>query len=253
MLLNDTVAEEVYFAFRKAQIKGMETKRLSCIHVSDLIKPCMRLVTYGRIEKPLQTAQDIKSMFIGQAIHSITNLSTFKAEHELQLVYDWVNDKGYDKAPDDLKDRPLDFISGTIDDIVYVDKQPIIVDKKTTGSIDYFHRRDATANDGHRLQINCYRVLYEKVYGKDIKKGCVMYISNSVSKDNSIKNEPIAIAFNLTNPEGVLNMMITNAKVIKDSMENKILPGRTKNFLCDGMCPFATKCFTDDRKTWDEV
>ena len=144
----------------------------------------------------------------------------------------------------------MDFIAGSIDDIVIVDGDPVIVDKKTTGSIEYFHSRTATANDGHRLQINCYGVLLDKCYHMLVKKGCVMYIPNSVSKDNSIKNEPIAHAFNLTKPEETLNMMKTNAAIIKDAVTKKTLPGRTKNFLCDGMCPYAVKCFTDERVKW---
>ncbi len=255
MLLNETVEDKVYFAYRKSQIEGMETPRLKCIHVSDLIKPCMRLVTYNNMGEPAKTAQDIKSMFIGQAIHSITDMSTSKEDHEKLLIYDWVNDKGYTslyelEEGEEIKRRPWDFIAGSIDDIVLIDGAPIIVDKKTTGSIEYFHSRTATANDGHRLQINCYGVLLEKCYGRLSKKGCVMYIPNSVSKDNSIKNEPIAHAFSLTKPEEVLNMMKTNAAIIKDAMTNKTLPGRTKNFLCDGMCPYAVKCFTDDRVIW---
>ena len=251
MLLNETVSDKVYFAYRKAQIKGMETPRLKCIHVSDLIKPCMRLVTYNNMGEPAKTAQDIKSMFIGQAIHTITDLSTNIIDHEKLLLYDWVNDKGYTgPTGTDIKMRPWDFIAGSIDDIVDVDGEPVIVDKKTTGSIEYFHSRTATANEGHRLQINCYGVLLEKCYGIKVKKGCVMYIPNSVSKDNSIKNEPIAHAFNLTKPEETLNMMKTNAAIIKDAMTKHTLPGRTKNFLCDGMCPYAVKCFTDDRVKW---
>jgi len=211
----------------------------------------MRLVTYNNMGVPAKTAQDIKAMFIGQAIHAITDLSDDKEDHEKLLLYDWVNDVGYvGPKGTEIDKRPWDFIAGSIDDIVYVEGQPVIVDKKTTGSIEYFHSRTADVNEGHRLQINCYRVLYEKCFGKDIKKGCVVYIPNSVSKDNSIKTEPIAIAFSLTKPEEILNMMKTNAAVIKDSMINKILPGRTKNFLCDGMCPHAVKCFTDDRVTW---
>jgi len=251
MLLNETVADAVYFAYRKSQIEGMETPRLKCIHISDIIKPCMRLVTYNNMGEPAKTAQDIKSMFIGQAIHAITDMSTNTDDHEKLLLYDWVNDKGYTSPHDtEIKMRPWDFIAGSIDDIVYVEGEPVIVDKKTTGSIEYFHGRTADVNDGHRLQINCYKVLYQKCYGKDIKKGCVMYIPNSVSKDNAIKNEPIAKAFSLTKPEETLNMMKTNAAIIKDAVINKILPGRTKNFLCDGICPYAVKCFTDDRTSW---
>ena len=45
--------------------------------------------------------------------------------------------------------------------------------------------------------------------------------------------------------------MVEKAKIIKDSLVNKTLPERTKNFLCDGMCPFATKCFEDNREKYE--
>ena len=34
---------------RKAQVNAMETERLGIIHVSDVIKPCMRYVVYSKI------------------------------------------------------------------------------------------------------------------------------------------------------------------------------------------------------------
>ena len=42
------------------------------------------------------------------------------------------------------------------------------------------------------------------------------------------------------------------ATIIKDALLNKTLPKRTKCFLCDGMCPYASKCFTDNRESYEE-
>ena len=76
-----------------------------------------------------------------------------------------------------------------------------------------------------------------------------MYISNSVSKED--RDKPVALSFKLDDPDKVLQEMIAKAKIIKDSLINKTLPERTKNFLCDGMCPFATKCFGDEREKYE--
>ena len=46
--------------------------------------------------------------------------------------------------------------------------------------------------------------------------------------------------------ETTLADMIEKARIIKGVYELKFLPERTKNFLCDGFCPYATKCFTDN-------
>jgi hypothetical protein len=44
--------------------------------------------------------------------------------------------------------------------------------------------------------------------------------------------------------------MIEKSRIIKDSMSDGTLPERTKCFLCDGMCPYASLCFEDNRTNW---
>ena len=75
MIKLDDVASKVYFDFRKAQVEGMHTERLGKIHVSDLIKPCMRYVAYSKYTPKMSDTEDIKSLFFGQAIHNITMLN----------------------------------------------------------------------------------------------------------------------------------------------------------------------------------
>jgi hypothetical protein len=251
VVLNSDVNKEVYFAYRKAQLKAMETERLGQIHVSDLIKPCMRYVMYGKFmprEYASLNTEDIKSMFYGQAVHKVTNLSTKPDDNELFLAYDYEKDKpiSYKEAlkikPDDP--RQLDIIYGSIDDLVEVDGELIIVDKKTTGSIEYFQRATSKASESHIQQINCYGVLLKKCYNREAKRGCNIYISNSISKDK--RDIPVPITYKLGKPEEYLNMMVTNARAIKDAMKSKKLPDRTRCFLCDGMCPYINKCFGED-------
>ena len=79
MILNSDVNKKAYFAYRKAQMVAMGTERLGVIHVSDLIKPCMRNVMYGKFvphEFKQMTTEDMKAMFYGQAVHKVTNMST---------------------------------------------------------------------------------------------------------------------------------------------------------------------------------
>ena len=47
MIKLEDVANKAYFAMRKAQVNAMQTERLGKIHVSDVIKPCMRYVVYN--------------------------------------------------------------------------------------------------------------------------------------------------------------------------------------------------------------
>ena len=46
--------------------------------------------------------------------------------------------------------------------------------------------------------------------------------------------------------------MVEKANIIKRSMTEEILPERTKCFLCDGMCPYASICFEDNREKWSQ-
>ena len=44
MLKLDDINSEIYFHWRRAQLDALKTERLGQIHVSDIIKPCMRNV-----------------------------------------------------------------------------------------------------------------------------------------------------------------------------------------------------------------
>ena len=44
MLKLEDINNHVYFELRRAQTEAMKTERLGKIHVSDIIKPCMRNV-----------------------------------------------------------------------------------------------------------------------------------------------------------------------------------------------------------------
>jgi len=253
MVLKSYIQDAAYFAFRRAQIKGLETDRLDCIHVSDLISPCMRNVIYSKITpEKSSTTEDMKFLYFGQCLHANSNMASKPEYHEMKLLYNWVTDAEQLIV---MKENKWDYIAGSIDDIIEVDGELIICDKKTTGSIDYFspnswNKGTPRANEGHKLQTNMYRVLLNKCKKLDAKWGCNIYIDNCVSKDK--KDKPSAIAYKLQDPEETLGQMVQAAEIIKEAMTEGVLPERTKNYLCDGVCPHSTKCFTDDRKKWNE-
>ena len=58
---------------------------------------------------------------------------------------------------------------------------------------------------------------------------------------------PAIIATPLDSIENTIKKIKANGKIIKDAMVNGIIPPKVKNFLCDGYCPYATFCFTDER------
>ena len=254
MLKLEDISNEVYFQFRRSQMEALKTERLGQIHVSDIIKPCMRNVIYRKV-LPQQgsNTEDLKSLYFGQILHSNSEIA--KGEHhEKFLAYDYVRDESLTR--EEALEIPLDdprqlhIIYGSIDDLLKIGGKWVITDKKTTGSIDYFSRATAKVSDSHRDQINRYRVLLKKCYDIDADFGCVIYISNSVDKEK--RDKPIPISFKLRPIEETLTDMVEKANIIKRSMTEEILPERTKCFLCDGMCPYASICFEDNREKWSQ-
>ena len=144
----------------------------------------------------------------------------------------------------------MDIIYGSIDDLMKVGDKWVICDKKTTGSIGYFSKATSKPSDSHKDQINRYRVLLHKCYGINADFGCVIYISNKIEKD--VRDKPVCLSFKLQPYEDIVEDMKRKATIIKDALLNKTLPKRTKCFLCDGMCPYASKCFTDNRESYEE-
>ena len=254
MLKIEDVNNKVYFEFRRSQLDAMKTERLGQIHVSDIIKPCMRNVIYKKV-LPEQRAstEDMKSLYFGQIVHSNSQIAKDE-HHEKFLAYDYVRDEPLtyeeSKAIPENDPRQLDIIYGSIDDLIKVGEKWVICDKKTTGSIDYFSRATSKASDSHRDQINRYRVLLKKCYDIDAEFGSVIYISNRVEKDK--RDKPVVISFKLRPIEETLLDMIEKANIIKKSMTEEYLPERTKCFLCDGMCPYASLCFQDNREKWTD-
>ena len=172
--------------------------------------------------------------------------------HDMFLAYNYVKDEPLTRE-EALKIDPedpeqLDIIYGSIDDLLKIGDKWVICDKKTTGSIDYFKRATSRASDTHVDQINMYRVLLQKCYNIDATFGCVVYMSNQVSKED--RDKIIPLASKLRPVEETLTKLVEKAKIIKESLTDKVLPPRTKNFLCDGMCPYATMCFTDERESY---
>ena len=254
MLKLEDINNEVYFQFRRSQVEALGTERLGQIHVSDLIKPCMRNVIYKKTEPQTGVStEDIKSLYYGQCVHNNSQIADID-HHEMFLAYDYVRDEAikYEDAVKIPSDDPrqLDIIYGSIDDLIKVKGEWVITDKKTTGSIDYFSKARSKPSESHVDQINRYRVLLKKCYNIDAERGAVIYVSNKVESDK--RDKPIVMSFKLDPVESTLKDMIEKSRVIKASLTEFTLPERTKCFLCDGMCPYATKCFGDNRTHYEK-
>jgi len=235
-------------------MEAMHTERLGVIHVSDIIKPCMRNVIYKKtIPDSGMSTENAKSLYFGQVVHSNSQVAKDDKYHEMFFAYDYVRDESLTREEalaipvDDP--RHLDIIYGSADDVLKIDGKWVICDKKTTGSIDYFSKATSKASDSHKDQINRYKVLLKKCYDIEADFGCIIYISNRIEKDK--RDKPAILSFKLRPVEETLEDMINKSNIIKDALTNKVLPERTKCFLCDGMCDYASMCFTDERSSFD--
>ena len=111
--------------------------------------------------------------------------------------------------------RWYDIVIGTMDDVLKIDGDYVITDKKTTGSIDYFSRYNSKPSDSHVDQINTYRVLLKKCMNIDSTHGAIIYISSSINKEKNDK--PVVMPFKLTEVEKTLEKMKKNQAIIKDA------------------------------------
>ena len=108
MLKLEDVNDAVYFQWRRAQLDALKTERLGQIHVSDIIKPCMRNVIYKKTEPASgSSSEDIKSLWFGQIVHSNSQLAD-PEHHEMFLAYDYVRDEAltYEEAKEIPEDDP---------------------------------------------------------------------------------------------------------------------------------------------------
>jgi len=93
MIKLSDIESEAYFGFRRAQVEAMKTERLGVIHVSDIIKPCMRNVIYKKTMPDTgMTTEDFKSLYFGQAVHSNSMIAE-PQHHEKFLAYNYVKDE----------------------------------------------------------------------------------------------------------------------------------------------------------------
>ena len=249
MVLNRVIAEAAYFAFRKAQLKAMHTERLGLIHVTDIIKECPRMQYYGKHITTGINTRDMKSLFYGQAVHKCTNMSTNPKDNELFFAWDFMNDKSYNlndakKLLEIYPDAKYDILFGSADDIIEIDGEYIICDKKTTGNMDTYSLKKGEAYSNHKDQLNVYRVLFNKCYGKDAKKGCNIYISNGV--DRELRVDVIPCAYNLRPYDEMLKEVTDKCKAMRADLIFGHLPDAVKNNACYEWCPHVEKCVNNE-------
>jgi len=234
------IEDDAFFAFRKTQANVLETGRIDCLHVSDLIKECQRMVYLNKI-KPIigMDTTSAKRLYLGQLVHNNSDMSNIHM-HEVPFLYNWVTDEGVDGDTFHgiHPSTKWDYIAGSADDIRKVGDKYIICDKKTKTKMDGLARYGPS--DENKLQLNMYRVLLKKNYGIDAEWGCNVYVDVNTESPRDVV---LPIAYKLKPIEETLDTMVQTAEYLKDALLNKKMPPVHKCYLCDGYCPHATFCF----------
>ena len=92
--------------------------------------------------------------------------------------------------------------------------------------------------------MNVYRLLFNKCYGRDAKKGVNIYITNGV--DRELRTDVIPCAYNLRPVDEMEIEVKAKCMAFREYFKEKILPGAVKNNACFEWCPHVEKCVNND-------
>jgi len=210
--------------FKKAQSdKVLDSERTRAVHVSNLTESCMRKTWYGfhQPELPVDYAS-ICNFFLGTILHENVELG----ERNEVPVSANIRTMMPLKAGEINNQNFYDCITGTIDDLVDVDGETIIVDKKTANRIP------EQPAPGYVLQINIYKLLLfinEKI---EINRGAILYLD----KPSSFL-ESKCFVFDLMSLDEIKKMVTEKLDQLKMDSE----PRRIITDKCN-WCPFLKMC-----------
>lgn len=193
------------------------------IHVSDLTSECMRKAWYRLNDHAVDLKDFKKSLPLvhGTALHEVCNLGG--VEHELSM---FCNIKEGRNKED--KDSLYDCVKGSMDDLVEIDDELIICDKKTTKK-----SIPREVPDQYKAQMNIYKLLYYiSSGGVEIERACIIYIDKS-----SAWERHKARCFDLKPIEEIRQYVLDKLQILDTATP----PKKVVTFLCP-WCSYYTEC-----------
>jgi ATP-dependent exoDNAse (exonuclease V) beta subunit len=242
----DQIKEKVVQTYRQAQqdyMKRSNNKRLNTWHVSDFVSECIRKTYYSKLH-PEKFSPEKQSLFwFGHIVHEHTPLSKI---NELTMCYDIETDMAL--TPEEVLEKPFDqlgtIITGTLDDLMKINGEFVIADKKTFTGGGYYKK--TSPDYSYELQLNIYRVLLKESYGIDAKYGCLLYLDKTSNLD------PTPIPFELKPVEQTKLQM----KEILYQLRSGQTPAPNVCWLCNGKnkkgqiyCSYVDLCKQDGGRT----
>lgn len=197
------------------------------IHVSDLVGDCPRKPWYrlhGYKPEPKDFLKAVPLVH-GTMLHECVDLEGL--EHEVKMAGQINNLVKHPYMTEERNSEyKYDVIQGSMDDLVEIDDELIICDKKTTKQLP----REVTLQ--YKTQMNVYKLLYYINKGIDIKKAAIIYIDKTTgwAKHRTL-------VFELLDISEIQQFCLDRLRVLK----SKRKPKRVESYLCN-WCPHLKEC-----------
>lgn len=221
--------DKLKFLFLKAVLEDMDEDRGDSVHVTEIVYDCLRKPYYDRLLKEKLASIDDDISPKGLSEDTILTFWIGKKLHEMPISNFTVGDVLAHELPVGLEDYD---VVGSIDEIVELEGNIIIVDKKTT-------RRPVSSPYSHHIkQVEMYSVLLNETYGIRANMGAIIYID--------VSNKKVQVyTFRLGhNYDSVLREIKTKAMALKRAIEKKELPPANVSWLCN-YCAWFERCIRD--------
>jgi CRISPR/Cas system-associated exonuclease Cas4 (RecB family) len=197
------------------------------IHVSDLVGDCARKSWY-RLRGYKQAPKDFSKalpLVHGTMLHECVDLEGL--EHEVKLaghikdmrVIPYTNEER-------VKEHKFEVVQGAMDDLVEIDDELIICDKKTTKQIP----KEVSLQ--YQTQMNIYKLLYYINKDVDVKKAAIIYIDKTTAW---AKHK--TIVFDLLDILEIQQFALEKLELLRQEK----IPPRVESYLCN-WCPFINEC-----------
>ena len=209
--------------------------RSQSIHVTQLNRGCLRQTWYEiNTPRPPLDYEKAAIFRLGHMVHAGLTLSDM---NEVHLGAN-IRTQKVIKTKDINKINFYDCVTGTADDILQIDGETIIVDKKTTNGVP------KEASKDYVFQLNVYKLLYFIKTGVDVKKGAIVYL-------NKIDSFKTVAVFEVP----LLPVDEIRAEVLRrlDVIHSEAAPDRVISKRCE-YCPFKnTVCHPEQAVNYSEL
>lgn len=230
--MNETPLEKSILEMVKKNIRNDNNYRSKNIHVTAITQPCMRRTYYDITQPKKEIAYESAAIFtIGKMVHAGIVLNPDGNEIHMAANIRTME-------PIDVKDinviNYFDCVSGSMDHLVNVNGEDIIIDLKTWSALTskgFKWGGPKEESEDYINQVNIYKLLYWINHKKEIKRACIAHL-DTASRLSDIR----VFEINLQPIEVIQKMVLDKL----DQLKGGKVPNRFTSWRCD-YCPHNTK------------